>query len=275
MLDILNAFNNTLHKNLKTPLALSLSLCALPFSLQAAYWSPHIGADYKYWGLEPNVYYEDTFPRIKNTLNLYIGTRINAFFGVDIGYEISQQPSVTHVFEGGEVFLRSISNASGTTTPTTLFTTPELLGNNSQVSLRLRAPHIDFNFYWEIAHRFEILFMAGVAFVNPATHIFHYTVGDVSWFEYESSSETKTMGRIGIGAQFNPCPRIGIKALFSWDPDIRLKYDVTTSADQVISNVTPYKTSTGFNIGVVYSFSNPRRGLPRKVYNSHEWFDSD
>jgi len=237
-----------------------LSACS-PFSAQAAFWSPHIGVDYKYWGLEATESniggsslnssaltptgngFEDLFPRIETAYNIYIGSRINGYFGFDIGYEQTHLGEASQTFQGGEFY----------------FVNPENAQDAARVTLRLHDLHLDLNFYWEVMRRFEIIFMAGVAFVHIQGHVFHLTNG--TWFEYRDENEMKTMGRIGIGAQYNFIPCFGIKALFSWEPDSRITFNGYDQGDNYYS-IHPYKTSTMFSLGFVYSFSKPRRHIP-------------
>lgn len=226
----------------------------LPIASQAAYWSPHVGADFVFMQAEPAPVYEDIFPRIKAGGYVYAGTRINGLFGLDIGYEQSEVHHRNHIFEGGELVFVDPINAA--------FFTPESLNNQSEVHLRTHSFNIDLNFYWEVVHRFELMFMMGAAFVNPKTHIFHYDVSDERWVEYENHSEMFWSGRFGFGAQYNPIPCLGIKGLLYWDQIKRLNY-YGEDIDNNQYNFNPYHRATSFNLGVVYSFSNPRRHKPK------------
>lgn len=219
-----------------------LTTLGFPLVSQAAFWSPHVGADYKYWGLEPNEYYESLFPRINNTINFYVGTRINGYFGMDLGYEQSErrEKGQTFIGDGTEEFFAQIEQPRDAAT----------------IDLRLSTVHFDLNFYWEVFRQFEVVFLAGVAFLHPSTHIFHLTDG--TWLEYRDEVEMKTMGRVGIGVQYNILPCWGIKLLINWDPDIRINYN-GFDQDDFSFDINPYKTSTSYNLGFVYSFSNPRR----------------
>ncbi len=211
-----------------------------PISAQAAFWAPHIGVDYKWWGLEPNEVYEDIFPYIDHSFNFYVGTRINGYFGVDFGFEESTRKQQGYTFEGGEI----------------LFVFPENPNDATDINMRLRDFHMDINFYWEVWRNFEIIFMGGLALLHIDTHINHLTDG--TWFEFENESENKAMGRIGLGAQYNILPCLGIKFLINSDPGIRIN-DVGEDQNENFYSFSPYKTAISYNIGIVYSFSNPRR----------------
>jgi opacity protein-like surface antigen len=250
------------HKNLLVG-ALMSTLCFTPI-LEAAYWSPHVGFDYKWWGLEPNsgrqspiaispsYPYTDIFPRINHSLNFYAGTRINGFFGVDFGYEQSERAQKYDSFQGVEFY----------------FATPEVKGNATDINMRLRDIHLDINFYWEVARNFEILFMAGLAMLHIDTHIYHYANATNTWVEFNNSSENKAMGRIGIGAQYNILPQLGIKFLINGEPGIRINnegYDQTNTQ----YSIYPYKTAVSYNIGLVYSFSSPRRHQEMRIVDKY------
>lgn len=226
------------------------TLLILPsINAYAAYWSPHVGADYKNWGLEPGVNatqtvtgtdYERIFPRVTNAYRLYAGSRINGFFGFDVGYEESTRRQQSYTFVAGDVF----------------FVNPENQGDASNVTVRLKDFYLDINFYWEVFRSFEIIFMGGVAFLHPDIHIYHLTNG--TWLEFRNDSEMKTMGRIGIGAQYNVLPCLGIKFLINGDPGIRIN-QVGFDQNNNWYSITPYKTAVSVSLGIVYSLNNPRR----------------
>ena len=112
----------------------SLACLATPLVSQAAtYWSPHIGADYKYWGVHTSDFYEEVFPRMDNAFDVYVGTRINGFFGVDVGYEKSINVMKTHVFDTDDI----------------IFAEAETPGNSTMIDLRLRSLYAEMNFYAE------------------------------------------------------------------------------------------------------------------------------
>ncbi len=211
-----------------------------PITAQAAFWAPHIGADYKWWGLEPNETYHETFPYIDHAFNFYVGTRINGYFGVDFGFEESTRKQLGYTFEGGEI----------------IFVNPENPNDATDINMRLRDFHMDINFYWEVWRNFEIIFMGGLALLHIDTHINHLTDG--IWFEFENQSENKAMGRIGLGAQYNILPCLGIKFLINGDPGIRIN-DIGEDQNENFYSITPYKTAISYSLGIVYSFSNPRR----------------
>ncbi|MBS0287531.1 MAG: outer membrane beta-barrel protein [Proteobacteria bacterium] len=217
-----------------------ISTFALPATSFGAFWAPHIGADYKWWGLEPNEVYEDTFPRIDHAFNFYVGTRINGYFGTDIGFEESTRKQKGQTFEGGEI----------------LFVFPENANDATDINMRIRDFHLDINFYWEVWRNFEIIFMGGLALWHIDTHINHLTDG--TWIEFKNESENKAMGRIGIGAQYNIMPCLGIKFLINSDPGIRVN-DIGWDQNDNWYSISPYKTAVSYNLGVVYSFANPRR----------------
>jgi hypothetical protein len=239
-------------------LALGALMSTLAFPSQAhivddlyqLYWSPHIGVDFKYWGIDPSESYKELYPKIDNAINIYVGTRINGFFGIDVGYEQSMNKDKTKVFTG-----------NGLEEP---FVNIEMPGNSSAVQVRLRDIHVDFNFYWNVVRNVEIMFMAGIVFLSPDTHIQHLqavagplptTLG--TWIEYRNESRNKPMGRIGIGAQYDLTQCLGIKAMFTFDPVKRIN-DVGYDENQQLFDIHPYTHSTAFNIGLVYSVKRPR-----------------
>lgn len=229
-----------------------ISTFVAPSTSFAAFWAPHIGVDYKWWGLEPAWAYEDTFPRIDHGYNFYVGTRINGYFGTNIGYEESTRKKIGEQFEGGEV----------------IFVSPELAGNATDINLRIRDFHLDINFYWEVWRNFEIIFMGGLAMWHIDSHINHLNVNNGAWIEYRNESENKAMGRIGLGMQYNIMPCLGIKFLVNSDPGIRVNVSGFDENDNFYS-FSPYKTAISYSLGMVYSFSNPRRHREITVYDPY------
>jgi hypothetical protein len=218
----------------------SVALLVAPFTAEAACWSPHIGAEYKYWGVTARDYAYPIFPRLNNAANLYIGTRINGFFGVDIGYEDSENKHKTHVFEGIERPFIEI----------------EREGDSTMIDLRLHAFHGDLNFYWEVVEAFELIFMMGIANIYPKTHINRLTDG--TWYEFKNKSDPFWVGRFGFAAQYNPIPCFGIKASVTFDAIQRLRYRGFDQYENIY-DLNPYNKATSFGLGFVYSLSNPRR----------------
>lgn len=230
----------------------SLALIATPFVAQATsywtYWSPHIGAAYKYWDINPREdspylpSYKEVFPRIDNAINLYVGTRVNGFFGVDFGYENSLNEMKTKVYEAGD----------------RVFAEPELSNNSTMIDLRLHSLYGAVNFYWEVVDCLELIFMMGAAFVYPDTHVMHLSTLNGAWIEYKNTSDPFWSGRFGFSAQYNVMPCLGIKGDIVFDQILRLEYRVIDEFDN-ICYLHPYRKAISFGIGLVYSFSDPRK----------------
>lgn len=216
----------------------------LPSIVQGAYWSPHLGADFKYWNAEPAIGPESDFnllfPKIGRAANIYVGTRINGYFGVDFGYEQSSKSKNYKVFDGTEIF----------------FVSQEAAGDAATVDLRLHALHLDFNFYWEVARRFEIDFMLGLLYLHPATHIMHLTDGN--WLEFRNRTQEKWSGTYGIGVVYTPIDAISIRALFNIDQTKRINYVGFDQNNQFYS-ISPYTTAKAINVGVIWNILPPRR----------------
>jgi len=249
------------QKNLAKTIALLFA--TVPTTSMAAYWSPHVGVDYKYWNATPAEEYESLFPRIQHGGALYIGTRINGFFGIDFGYEQSEHHERTEIFRGGElVFVDPFIGTQVYASDGTIFNIYpyEAPNNQTKIDLQMHSIFLYLNFYWEVYHRFELMFMMGAAFVDPKTHILHYTQENQTWVEYQNESEMFWSGRFGFGLQYNPIPCLGIRALLYWDQVRRLSY-VGETSNFLFFNLNPYQSATSFNIGIVYSFSKPRRGI--------------
>ena len=214
-------------------------------SAQAAVWSPHIGADYKFWNMKPSQdvsnFYKQTFPRVGNAFNVYAGTRIENYFGLDVGFESSPVHRKFHVYEGGEI----------------IFAEPFFAGDATEIDMQLTALHFDMNFYWEAFERFELIFMMGAAYLHPRTHVQVYDALTLSWFELENTSRPKWSGRFGFGAQYNFVPCFGMKMLINWDQTRRIEYQGFDPENNFYS-IFPYHRSTTFNIGLVYSFAPVR-----------------
>lgn len=220
---------------------------------QATYWSPHIGVDLIGWGINANEVIKDQiitdknpFPRINRAGNIYVGTRVNGFFGMDIGYEQAQRKVNSVVFDGGEH----------------IFARPEAQNNGATIDIKLYDYHFDMSFYWEAVKCLEVIFTMGVAYLHPATNVYHFEYADGSLVEYRNESEVKYSGRFGFGLQYNPTPCFGIKAAIDWDQSRRISF-VGFDQNNNFYQISPYKKATRYLIGVVYSLSNPRRGAHR------------
>lgn len=229
----------------------ALCLMATPLTLQAAYWSPHVGVDYKYWGVVTAEQYYYEFPRLNNAFDMYVGTRINGYFGLDFGYEQSENKEKTAVFEGGEI----------------VFANPELPNNSTRINLTLRSLYGNMLFYWQVVEDFELIFSMGAAKIYPETTVMHLSTLQGSWLEYENKSEPFWSGRFGFAVQYSPCPLFGIKAALSWDQVRRLNYLGTDENDDFF-DVHPYHKATTFSIGFVYSFTDPRRRCCQEYFEN-------
>lgn len=225
----------------QTALIASLMLPSLSY---AAYWSPHIGADVKYWNAEPSVGFNTDndllYPEITKAFNIYVGTRINGYFGVDFGFEQSAKKKGYKVFDGTEIF----------------WVTQEDAGDAATVDLRLHAFHLDFNFYWEVVRRLEINFMMGLLYLHPDTHIMHLTDGN--WLEFRNRSDEKWSGSYGIGVVYTPIENISLRALIAFDHTNRISY-IGYDEDNQWYDVHPYKNATTFNAGIIWNILPPRR----------------
>lgn len=227
----------------------SMLLLATPISSMAAtYWSPQIGIDYKYWGAvarpeTPFSYqYDEVFPRLDNAFDVYVGTRINGFFGIDIGYEQSINKRKTKVYEGGEF----------------VFAQPELLNNSTMIDLQLHSVFGAMNFYCEVARGLEAIFMIGVAKIYPLTHVMHLDADQGVWFEYRNETIPFWSGRFGFAAQYNPMPCFGFKGSVVFDQIRRIDY-LGFDEDDLFYDVHPYRKAVTFQVGIVYNFIPPRR----------------
>lgn len=244
--------SGTIHGKVKRWFNLLALLC-LPLSAHALYWSPHVGADIIGWGINPAEVIKDhiltdknPFPRINRGANIYVGTRINGFFGFDVGFEQAQHKKRSVVFDGGEH----------------IFARPEEQNNGATIDIKLRTLHSDISFYWEAFRCVELIFTAGVAYLHPATHVYHFEYADSSLVEYRNNTEVKYSGRFGFAVQFNPTPCIGIKGQVDWDQTRRISF-VGHDQNNNFYQISPYKKATRYLLGVVVSLSNPRRGAHR------------
>lgn len=239
----------------KLPLITALCSSLFSFAAQAAFWAPHVGVDYKYWNMRPdqdlsasnnnfgvNLPYKGMFPRVDNSYNIYAGTRINGYFGIDLGYDNAPVKRKSKVFNDTEA----------------PFVGFEENGNITMIDLQLHALHLDLNFYWEVVRRLEVMFMMGVAYLHPETHINHFDVDYNSWVEFTEESRAKWIGRFGIGLQYNIMPCLGIRSYVNWDNTSRIEYQ-GFDEEQNAFLIKPYRPSTSVNLGIVYSWAWPRR----------------
>lgn len=240
-----------------TALSFSINLTTIP-AANAAYWAPHIGVDYKYWNVRAanrataigNYDYQPLFPKISSSGNFYIGSRVNGYFGFDVGYEQSKTKEGSVIFDGNQAFFGDVENA----------------GDSSKVDLRLKAWHLDLNFYRELWHRIDFYVMGGLATMKPDTKILYTQAGNL--LELNQSTRSKWLARVGFGLQYNPVPCIGIKGLVMFDQTSRLNY-LGTDEDGNPFDIKPYKNSTSLHLGAVYSLKLPWRGK----YRHEDYYD--
>lgn len=214
------------------------------FQAQAVYLSPHMGVDWKYWGASVNndrpLPQDRTFPDIGNGMSFYLGTRINGFFGIDLGYDQSITKEKSRVFDGLETFLKP---------------TAEPLGNSSNVSVRFKAFHLNTMFYWPVMKDVEILGLLGISSLESDVHMFYVTNGIRT--EISQNSKNKASARIGLGTQYNPWWFLGFRGMVIWDQTKRVNI-LGVDNTQVPFDISPYKSSTSFHLGVVFTMADPR-----------------
>lgn len=226
---------------------MALMAVLAPLTSQAAYWSPHIGLDYKYWGAKSGSQeghdYPHLFPSVNSAFNIYIGTRINGYWGIDLGFEQSEKKNRTATFDGRYA----------------IFNDNEIVGNFATATVRLNATHLDLSFNWDIYPKFELVFMGGLAYLNPKTEIVFNRNADTNpnLFTLEKV-KSKWVGRGGLGVQYNPVPCIGLRALIHFDGTQRIEY-IGNDEDGTPYDIRPYKSATSYYVGALYSFSKPRR----------------
>lgn len=218
------------------------------FSANALYLSPHAGVDWKYWGARPNndmpLPADHTFPPITNAFSFYLGTRINGFFGLDVGYDQSTTKEESRVFNGQQTFLQPV---------------PEPIGNSSTVRTRFKAWYMHGIFYWQampkVAPEVELLGLLGISTLKPDTHIYYVTGGQR--VEIIQNTKSKASARIGLGLQYNPFWFVGLRAMVIWDQTKRVNY-LGVDQNQTPFDLSPYKSAASYHLGFVINMNPPR-----------------
>lgn len=222
-------------------------LALLLFSLPSygVYFSPHLGADFKFWNAPPAEDRHDftiTFPDITNSYSFYIGSRVNGFFGLDFGFEQSFSKEKRHTFNGREPFLHE---------------TLETAGNSSFVQARFKAWFLHTNFYWQVAREVELIGILGLSNLRVDAHIFN-TTGRLQTEVLGLEVPSKVSARVGVAAQYNPFWFLGIRAAVIWDQTKRLRF-IGYDQNLVPFEIAPYKKAASFHLGFVFSVAKPRQ----------------
>lgn len=230
---------------MKTRLIKTLASLVLLFTAQTAVafydwcFQPHVGIDYKYWGVEAKkgpTTYEYLFPDLTRAGTIYIGTRINKLWGIDFGYDRSSTKDKWHAFEQ----------------PSAAFGAPSNVGDTTEIDMRLEAWHLSGLFYWEMIPNLELVLHAGIVSLQPKSRILYYPLGGAP-VEMRFKTESKWAGRFGFGAQYLfPCI-LGVRALLTWDQTSRINY-LGLNHQLSTLDIKPYNNALSFNVGVFAEF---------------------
>lgn len=206
--------------------------------------TPHIGIDYKFWQMEPRqsdsvADYSKVFPDITRAGTIYIGTRINKVWGIDFGYDHSAKKDKWRTYD----------------TDNLVFGQPAAIGDASEVTMRVTAWHLMGLFYWEVYKNIELVFHAGAAWLQPKSTVIYYPVASPGFArELSYKEESKVSGRFGLGAQYLFLRNFGVRALIIFDQTRRVNL-VGTNHNTVAFDISPYKSSTSYNVGFFAEFT--------------------
>ncbi len=203
---------------------------------------PHVGADYKFWQVEPKTdgasnNFIHTFPDLTRAGSFYIGTRINKNWGVDIGYDHSSKKNKWRSFD----------------TTDFIFDQASVIGDASQVDMRLTAWYLSGLYYWEFYPNFEAIFHLGLASLQPKSTIIYYPV-NAAPVELRFKLESKASARFGLGLQYLFLGNFGVRALVTFDQTGRINF-VGSNQNNAPFDINPYKSSTSYNLGFFAEFN--------------------
>lgn len=231
---------------MKARLKKSLAWLALMFTFIPTSWagdtwcfSPHIGIDYKHWGMDGKVSpsFERMFPEVNAAGALYIGTRINKFFGIDFGYERSTTEDKWYTFEETTNFFGSTSNVN----------------DRTHIKTNMQAWYLSGLFYWEMIPHLELVLHAGLVSLHPKSSIMYYPAGQPLPLEFSFKTKSKWAGRFGLGVQYLFLCHFGARAIMTWDQTSRINY-VGRDHNQSYLDIKPYKNALSFNLGLFAEF---------------------
>lgn len=227
--------------------------------------TPHAGADFKYWQIDPKSNYANVnqnsdftniFPDITAAGNFYVGTRINKIFGIDFGYENAMSKDKFHVFNGSEQYFNDFENA----------------GDATAINFDISAWYGMFLFYWEVYPNLELIAHAGLASLQPKAKI-NYTLSGNA-IELRQKTQSKWSGRLGLGAQYSFLAwrdfNFGIRGLVNWDQTSRIDM-IGFDEDNGPFVIKPYKNATSWHIGGFVEYCKPKSyaALKRKSEDVH------
>lgn len=237
---------------------------ALTSGLAAAEWNNdlcnNVGVDYKWTNIKGSGGYASVFPKSSSGASIYYGNRFSENFGVELGYDWSGKKS------------RSFT----TTTPfTTLITDifddeiasiPETLTTTINTNLRLSQLRLDFNGYMPVGcEGLELLGSVGIGFVSSRINQtiletesggsvidggITFTSPALSTTRNLSSSTTKTIWRLGVGAQYMMTCNVGIRGMYRYEGLSGLK----VKNIDTLRTTSGFKNSSAFTLGLFYKF---------------------
>lgn len=224
---------------------LSLLLLATPgLALGMNPLSFHIGADYKHFGARPKAEFRPTFPEMHEGTDLYGGLRFGNWkgwdWGIDVGWERSSMETERTTLPNNHLFFRRV--AAG--------------GDISHVENRFQGWHTDVMIYRNLVPcYFDLIFTAGVGFQRPHSNIYYTPAATGVTEDYYVWNPSKTIGRLGFGAQWMMLKWFGIRGMVTWSNDNRYVYNgqqfnPTTGAIERFE-ARSYKSSMGLHIGIV------------------------
>jgi hypothetical protein len=228
----------------KTGLALFL-LAMLPnIALAINPVSLHLGADYKHFGARPRAEYRPTFPELHEGSDLYAGVRLGDWkgwdWGVNVGWERSSMETERTTLPNNHLFFNRLAQG----------------GDLSHVETRFQGWYSDLMIYKNLVPCYlDFILTGGVAFQRPHANIYYTPAATGITEDYYVNNDSKTIGRIGFGAQWMLLKGIGIRGLVTWSNDNRYVYNGQqfnpASGNIERFEAHPYKSSMGLHIGFV------------------------
>lgn len=204
----------------------------------------HLGADYKHFGARPKAEFRPTFPEMHQGENLYGGLRFGDWkgwdWGIDIGWERSRLETERTTLSNNHLFFNRVAQG----------------GDISHVDNRFQGWHTDLMIYKSlIPCHFDLIFTGGIAFQRPHSNVYYTPAATGVTEDYYVSNPSKTIGRIGFGAQWMMLKWLGIRGMAIWSNDNRFVYNgqqfIPGSGTIERFEARPYKSSMGLHIGIV------------------------
>ncbi|MEY3183039.1 MAG: OmpA-like transrane domain [Pseudomonadota bacterium] len=226
-------------------LVIASAIFAAAGSASAQSWfedcKPVVGVDFKWTKVKNSGTWPKVFPENLPGASVYVGTKFMENFGAELGYDSTtkrnrQRTSATNDRIGGAVVPGPIV---------------------TRASVRFSGPHLDLVGFWPMENCVELFASLGIGWVKPKVTV-NRLAGASSNFATDLTSisgDSKSIARIGVGANWMATDVIGLRVKALWEDTSRLKVKSNAAAaNQVLTNFKPFKDSFSVAVGAFLKF---------------------